>query len=87
MTDNEETGPGPDVLAYDTTGHRLYIAAESGWLTTLDLHDRHLTATGRARLADGAHIIAVDPTSHRSYYPVPHGTSSHPALLTYRPTS
>jgi len=31
-------GEGPDVLAYDPSAHRLYVAAESGTLTKLDLH-------------------------------------------------
>ena len=36
-------GPQPDVLAYDQTDHRLYVAAESGWVVILDLRDRRLT--------------------------------------------
>jgi hypothetical protein len=30
--------------------------------------------------------VAVDPTTHRSYYPIPHGPSGGPALLTFQPT-
>ena len=85
ITGTEALGSDPDVLAYDPTAHCLYVAAESGWLTVLDNHDRHLTVTGRAHLADGAHVVAVDSTTHRSYYPVPKGSDSKPALLTYRP--
>ncbi|MFG2524908.1 YncE family protein [Streptomyces sp. NPDC048527] len=85
-TDTSETGPDPDVLAYDPGPHLLYVAAESGWLTTLDVHGQHPTVTGRAHLADGAHIVAVDPATHRSYYPVPHGNGGHPALIAYQPT-
>lgn len=35
-------GPQPDVLAYDPGPHRLYVAAESGWVSLLELHDRRL---------------------------------------------
>jgi DNA-binding beta-propeller fold protein YncE len=84
--DTQRVGDDPDVLAYDRTAGRLYVAAESGWLTVLDEHDRRLTVTGRAYLDGGAHVVAVDPTTHRSYYPVPHGSAGHPALLTYAPT-
>ncbi|MFJ9909513.1 YncE family protein [Streptomyces sp. NPDC101152] len=86
VTDTEQVGQDPDVLAYDPADRHLYVAAESGWVTTADHRDRHLTVTGRAHLADGAHVVAVDPTTHRSYYPVPHGSGGHPALLIYQPS-
>ena len=86
VLDVRRVGNDPDVLAYDPAGGRLYVAAESGWLTTLDQHDRRVTVTGRAYLADGAHVVAVDSTTHRSYYPVPHGDGGRPALLTFEPT-
>jgi DNA-binding beta-propeller fold protein YncE len=86
VTGTDRVGQEPDVLAYDPAARRLYVASESGWVTTADNHDRHLTVTGRARLADGAHVVAVDSTTHRSYFPVPHGSHGHPALLVYRPS-
>ena len=49
------------MLAYDTAAHRLYVAAESGTLTTLDLRDHTLAVTGLGHLANGAHVVAVDP--------------------------
>src|SRR6266568_1925818 len=73
------------VLADDPGAHRLYVAAESGWVTILNNHNQHLTVTGRAYLAAGAHVVAVDPATHRTYYPVPHGPAGHPALMIYRP--
>ncbi|HYZ67161.1 MAG TPA: YncE family protein [Mycobacterium sp.] len=74
-------GDDPDVLAYDGVGHRLYVAAESGTVTVFDLRDRTLVPVGSGHLADNAHVVAVDPTTHRSFYPVPSGTNGHPALL------
>ncbi|KIZ15841.1 hypothetical protein SNA_21350 [Streptomyces natalensis ATCC 27448] len=85
VTATDQVGEDPDVLAYDPAAGRLYVAAESGWVTTADNHNRRLTITGRAHLADGAHVVAVDPTTHLSYYPVPHGSAGHPTLLVYRP--
>ena len=79
-------GEDPDVLAYDPSAQRLYVAAESGTLTTLDLHDHTLGVTGSGHLADNAHVVAVDPTTHRSYYPVPAGSDGHPALLEREPS-
>ncbi len=78
-------GPQPDVLAYDHTLHRLYVAAESGWVTLLDLHARQLSVAGSDHLADGAHVVAVDQRTHRTYYPLPAGADGHPALLETEP--
>jgi DNA-binding beta-propeller fold protein YncE len=86
VIDRHPVGQDPDVLAYDPDAHRLYVACESGWLTTLDVHNRQTTVTGSAHLADGAHVVAVDPTTHRSYYPIPSGTGRHPTLLVLEPT-
>ncbi|GGU84320.1 hypothetical protein GCM10010211_57820 [Streptomyces albospinus] len=85
ITGTDQVGDDPDVLAYDPAAGHLFVASESGWVTTADNHDRHLTITGRAHLAADAHVVAVDPTTHLSYYPVPHGPGGHPALLAYRP--
>jgi DNA-binding beta-propeller fold protein YncE len=79
-------GEDPDVLAYDPSAHRLYVTAESGTLTTLDLRDHTLAVSGSGHLADGAHVVAVDAGTHRSYYPVPTGSDGHPALLEREPT-
>jgi DNA-binding beta-propeller fold protein YncE len=79
-------GEDPDVLAYDPSGHRLYVAAESGTLTTLDLRDHALVVSGSGQLADGAHVVAVDAGTHRTYYPVPAGKDGHPALLEREPS-
>ena len=86
VTASNPVGEDPDVLAYDPSAHRLYVAAESGTLTTLDLRDHTVSVTGSGRVADGAHVVAVDPGTHRSYYPVPAGSNGHPALLEREPT-
>src|SRR5205814_5297086 len=52
----DRVGDDPDVLGYDPSPGRPYVAAESGWFTVLDLHGRRLAVTGRSRLADGAHV-------------------------------
>lgn len=83
VTGDQPVGQDPDVLAYDPGARRLYVAAESGWVTILDQHGRALTVAGSAHLADGAHVVAVDPDTHRSYFPVPDG--GHPVLLTFTP--
>ena len=81
LAGSSQVGDGPDVLAYDGNARRLYVAAESGTVTVLDLRDRALTSVGSGHLADGAHVVAVDPNTHRSYYPVPDGADGRPGLL------
>jgi DNA-binding beta-propeller fold protein YncE len=85
VTASNPVGEDPDVLAYDASAHRVYVGAESGTLTTLDLRDHTLAVTGSGHLADGAHVVAVDSITHRSYYPVPSGNGGHPALLERAP--
>ncbi len=84
VTSTSTTGDQPDVLAYDPGGGRLYVAAESGDLTILDNHGGHLAVTGRAYLAANAHVVAVNPATHDTYYPIPDGPAGHPALLIYQ---
>jgi DNA-binding beta-propeller fold protein YncE len=40
ILDTQRVGDDPNVLAYDPGAGRLYVAAESGWLTILDQHGR-----------------------------------------------
>jgi DNA-binding beta-propeller fold protein YncE len=81
-----DVGDGPDVLAADPGRRLLYVAAESGDLTTVDLAPAAGRVTGRAHLADNAHVVAVDPGTGRAYFPVPNIGSGHPGLLVTTPT-
>jgi DNA-binding beta-propeller fold protein YncE len=78
-------GDDPDVLAADPDRGVLYVAAESGVLTTIDLGPPAGRVTGRAHLADDAHVVAVDPTTGRAYFPVPDAGRGHPGLLVITP--
>lgn len=65
-----ETGGGPDVLAFDAGLQRLYVASESGIVAVFHLQARTLQAIGRGYLAFEAHSVAVDPQSHKVYFPL-----------------
>ena len=59
----------PDVLALDEGVHRLYVAGESGILSTYDLaNPRTPVPLGDMFVANEAHAVAVDPVSHRLYF-------------------
>jgi DNA-binding beta-propeller fold protein YncE len=80
-----EVGDRPDVLAVDPDRLLLYVAAESGDVTTVDLRPAGGEVTGRGHLADNAHVVAVDATTGRAYFPVPDTGAGHPGLLVTEP--
>jgi DNA-binding beta-propeller fold protein YncE len=85
VIDHHEVGQTPDVLAYDPGANRVYVAAESGWVSIFDDERGHLTLRGSAHLADGAHSLALDPTTHHSYIPIPKGRNGSPVLWEFEP--
>lgn len=80
-----EVGDRPDVLAFDPSRQLLYVAAESGVVTTIDTRVPAGRVTGRADLAGNAHVVAVDPATGRAYFPVPDAGHSRPGLLITTP--
>ena len=75
-------GDGPDVLALDTSLHRLYVASESGIVSAFAEHARGVTKLGQALLAPEAHVVAVDSSTHLVYFPL----QSQPELRVMKPT-
>ena len=82
---NVGVGDAPDVLAFDTTLHRLYVSAESGVVAVFAERSRSLVKLGQALLAPHAHTVAVDPRSHLVYFPLESGSRGRPELLIMRP--
>jgi DNA-binding beta-propeller fold protein YncE len=85
LTGTHPVGDTPDVLAYDRGAHRLYVAAEDGTVSVLDQRDRGAVLIASRHLADGAHVVALDPSTHHSFYPIPRGAGGGPALLESEP--
>ncbi|PZR62211.1 MAG: hypothetical protein DLM53_07030 [Candidatus Eremiobacter antarcticus] len=67
----QQLGAGPDVLALDESLHRLYVAAESGILTVLDIAQPVPRVVARGLFAPNAHVVAVDPRDHTLFFPLP----------------
>ncbi len=65
-----DVGIDPDVLAYDASLARLYVATESGIDSIFASTSGGLTKIGEAFVGIDAHIVAVDPRTHRLYFPV-----------------
>ena len=62
-------GDDPDVLAWDATWRRLYVASESGVLSAFSATADTLAPLDEWR-APHAHTVSVDPRTHRVYLPL-----------------
>lgn len=79
------SGSGPDVLAIDPGMGWLYLAAESGDLTVFDIAQPGVTLVGHDHPGDNAHSVAVDPATHRVFFPLLSGPKGTPVLRIMRP--
>ena len=87
VVDHDSVGETPDVLVYDAGGHRVYVAAESGWVSVFDRRQGNTDPSGSAHMADGAHSLVLDPISHHSYFPIPKGADGGPELWEFEPNN
>jgi DNA-binding beta-propeller fold protein YncE len=85
VTGSATVGDTPDVLAFDSSLHRLYVSAESGIVAVFAEHAHSLTKLGQAMLAPHAHTVAVDPRTHLVYFPLESGSTGKPQLLIMAP--
>jgi DNA-binding beta-propeller fold protein YncE len=76
---------GPDVLAWDASWRRLYVASESGALVAFWVDGSTLRPMGEIR-APHAHTVSVDPRTHRVYLPL-ENIDGRPVLRIYEPTA
>jgi YVTN family beta-propeller protein len=78
-------GADPDVLAFDSSLHRLYVSAESGNISILHVRDRGLQKVFEGFFAANAHTVAVDSRTHRVYWPL-QNVGGKPVLRITAPT-
>ena len=69
VSDIQPVGEDPDVLAFDPSWARLYVATESGGLWIYEARGRRLVTLGALALPH-AHTVSVDPASHLVYLPL-----------------
>ena len=62
-------GRNPDVLAFDDSTKRLYVASESGQIRVFQEANRSIEPLGELHLPHG-HTVAVDPKTHLVYFPL-----------------
>jgi DNA-binding beta-propeller fold protein YncE len=85
VTGTSTIGDSPDVLAFDGSLRRLYVAAESGVVAVFAEGAHRLTKLGQGFLAKAAHTVAVDPRTHLVYFPLESGSAGRPELLIMKP--
>jgi YVTN family beta-propeller protein len=74
------TGGGPDVMGVDPGLGWLYVASESGDLVIFDIGKPGLVAIDHEHPGDNAHSVAVDPATHRVFFPLMAGPNGKPVL-------
>jgi DNA-binding beta-propeller fold protein YncE len=79
-------GASPDVLAFDTSLQRLYVAAESGVVAVFAESTHGIRKLGQAFVAREAHTVAVDPRTHLVYFPLETGSTGRAQLLIEKPS-
>jgi DNA-binding beta-propeller fold protein YncE len=87
VTGSMQIGRSPDVLAFDKSLKRLYVASESGEVAVAAERGRQLTKLGQAVLAPNAHTVAVDSTTHLVYFPLESGAGGRPELRIMAPAA
>jgi DNA-binding beta-propeller fold protein YncE len=80
------TGEGPDVLSLDPALGWLYVASESGDLTVFDIRKPGVALVGHGAPGANSHSVAVDPGTHRVFFPLAAGPRGSPVLRIMRPS-
>lgn len=70
VTSSFEVGKDPDVLAYDPSLHLLYVAGEAGVVSMFRVERSAVSKLGDGHVGPNAHVVAVDPETHRAYFPL-----------------
>jgi DNA-binding beta-propeller fold protein YncE len=65
-----DVGKDPDVLAYDAKFGYLYVAGEAGVVSLFKIEGGQASKIGEGLLGPNAHVVAVDPDTHFSYFPL-----------------
>ncbi|SIT45695.1 conserved exported hypothetical protein [Paraburkholderia piptadeniae] len=65
-----DVGEGPDVLAFDPGSGTLYVAGEAGIVSMFAVGSSTVSKTGEGSIGPNAHVVGVDPSTHRVYFPL-----------------
>jgi DNA-binding beta-propeller fold protein YncE len=82
------TGAIPDVVNIDPGLGWLYVASEAGDLSVVDINASGVSLIGHDQPGSNSHSVAVDPATHRVFFPLMAGASGNgtPVLRIMRPS-
>jgi DNA-binding beta-propeller fold protein YncE len=70
VTQAFDVGGDPDVLAFDPGTGTVFVASESGVVSMFSVSASSVSKIGEGRVGPNAHVVNIDPASHRSYFPL-----------------
>jgi YVTN family beta-propeller protein len=79
-----DVGGNPDVLAFDPGPRLLYVAGEKGVVSMFSVAGSKVSKIGDGRVGPNAHVVNVDATTHRSWFPLK-SVDGHPVLRIMAP--
>jgi DNA-binding beta-propeller fold protein YncE len=65
-----DVGQHPDVLAFDSDLHLLYVAGEAGTVSMFKAEAGRVSKIGDGRIGPNAHVVAVDESTHYAFFPL-----------------
>lgn len=65
-----KVGANPDVLAFDPALRWLYVAGEAGVVSIFRKEQAGLVKLAEGYIGPNAHVVALDPATHRAYFPL-----------------
>lgn len=83
VTQTLKISDDPDVLAWDPSWRRLYVAAESGAVSAFVADAKSLRPAGTIHMPH-AHTVSVDPRTHLVYVPL-ENVRGRPVLRVFEP--
>jgi YVTN family beta-propeller protein len=79
-----DVGGDPDVLAFDPGPRTVYVAGEAGIVSMFGVAGSNVSKIGDGRVGPNAHVVNIDPATHRSYFPLKN-VDEHPVLRIMAP--
>jgi hypothetical protein len=74
----------PDGPAFDPALTAHYVASEAGIVSMFAVDSTAVKKVGEGRVGPNAHVVAIDGTTHRAYFPLK-GVCGRPVLRIMEP--
>ncbi|MGC8595918.1 MAG: YncE family protein [Candidatus Kryptoniota bacterium] len=79
-----KVGSEPDVLSFDISARRLYVASESGVVSVFEIEKGAVNKLGQSFFEKNAHTVCVDQITHYVFFPL-QNVNGRPVLRIMKP--